>query len=68
MIKLIGDNDVFEAIKLMDKSTKGKEHLGYERNESIWIQYFTSLVEKQKESQTIRIALSQNRIKTDTSG
>jgi len=49
MIKLIGDNDVFEAIKLMDKSTKGKEHLGYERNESIWIQYFTSLVEKQKE-------------------
>ena len=49
MIKLIGDNDVFEAIKLMDKSTKGKEHLGYERNESIWIQYFTSLVEKQNE-------------------
>jgi len=49
MIKKIEDNDVFEAIKLMDKSTKDNNYYGYERNESTWIQYFLSLVEKQKE-------------------
>jgi len=49
MIKKIEDNNVFEAIKLMDKSTKDNNYYGYERNESVWIQYFLSLVEKQKE-------------------
>jgi len=49
MIRKIEDNDVLEAIKLMDKSTKDHKYLGYDRNETIWIQYFLSLVEKQKE-------------------
>ena len=49
MIKKIEDNDVFKAIELMNKSTKDSEYFGYDRNESIWIQYFTSLVEKQNE-------------------
>jgi len=49
MIRKIGDNDVFEAIKLMDKSTQDNEYAGYDRNESVWIQFFTSLVEEQKE-------------------
>lgn len=49
MIKKIEDNNVLEAIQLMDKSTKENEYFGYHRNESIWIQYFLSLVEKQKQ-------------------
>jgi len=49
MIRLIEDNDVLEAIKLMDESEKYNDYYGYARNESIWIQYFTSLVERQKE-------------------
>ena len=49
MIKLIGDNDTFEAIQLMNKSTKDNEYFGYDRNESVWIQYFLALVEKQRE-------------------
>ena len=49
MIKKIEDNDVYEAIQLMDKSTKDNDYYGYKRNESVWIQYFLSLVEKQKE-------------------
>lgn len=50
MIKRILDNDVFEAIKLMNKSTNDNDYKGYERNESVWISYFLSLVQKQKES------------------
>jgi len=48
MIKLIEDNNVFEAISLMNVSTQG-QHYGYERNEAIWIEFFLSLVKKQKE-------------------
>ena len=48
MIKKIEDNNVLEAIQLMDKSTDGKEY-GYDRNEAVWIKFFLSLVEKQKE-------------------
>jgi len=47
MIRTIKDNDVLEAIKLMDKSTRDNEYFGYSRNESVWIQYFLSLVERQ---------------------
>ncbi len=48
MIKLIEDNNVFEAIKLMNDSTQNQFY-GYEKNEAIWIEYFLSLVKKQKE-------------------
>jgi hypothetical protein len=50
MIKVIEDNDVFEAIQLMNKSNKDNNYFGYTRNESIWIKYFVTLVEKQKET------------------
>ena len=49
MIKYIEDNNVFEAIQLMDKSVSRREYFGYKRNEAVWIEYFLSLVRKQKE-------------------
>jgi len=49
MIKIIKDNDVFEAIKLMNKSCQDNEYKGYERNEAVWISFFLDLVRKQKE-------------------
>lgn len=50
MIRKLEDNDVFEAIQLMDKSTKDNSYFGYHRNEAVWIKYFVGLVEKQKET------------------
>ena len=44
MIKLIEDNDVFEAIKLMNKSTEENTYGGYERNEAIWISFFLNIL------------------------
>ena len=32
MIKYIEDNNVFEAIQLMDKSVSRREYFGYKRN------------------------------------
>lgn len=49
MIKLIEDNNVFEAISLMNKSTKENEYKGYDRNEAVWISFFLGLVKKQSE-------------------
>ena len=49
MIKLIEDNDVFECIKLMNKSTIDNNYFGYDRNEAIWIEFFLSLVKRQKD-------------------
>ena len=49
MIRTIEDNNVFEAIKLMNKSTEDNNYYGYERNEAVWIEYFLSLIKKQKE-------------------
>ena len=50
MIKLIEDNDVLEAINLMNASVDMEKYKDKRRNESVWITYFLSLVEKQKES------------------
>ena len=50
MIKRIEDNDVFEAIQLMNKSTQENTYGGYERNEAVWISFFLNIVAKQKES------------------
>jgi len=49
MIKLIGHNDVFEAIKLMNKSTMDNEYKGFDRNETVWISFLLDLVKKQAE-------------------
>ena len=57
MIKLIEDNDVFEAIKLMNKSTEENTYGGYERNEAIWISFFLNIVAKQKENNPHYIAI-----------
>lgn len=50
MIKIIGDNDVLEAINLMNASVDMEQYKDRKRNESAWINYFLNLVEKQKES------------------
>jgi len=48
MIRKIEDNNVFEAIKLMNVSTEQIKY-PYQRNEAVWIKYFLSLVERQTE-------------------
>jgi len=59
MIKLIEDNDVFEAIQLMDKSTKENTYGGYNRNEAVWISFFLNIVEKQKEGNPHYLAIGE---------
>ena len=59
MIKYIEDNDVFEAIQLMDKSTKENAYGGYERNEAVWISFFLNIVAKQKEGSPHYLALGE---------
>jgi hypothetical protein len=49
MIKPIEDNTVFEAIQLMNKSTKVNEYKGYDRNEAVWMSFFLGLVKRQNE-------------------
>jgi len=50
MIKIIGDNDVLEAINLMNASVDMDKYRDKKRNEAAWINYFLDLVHKQKES------------------
>ena len=57
MIKKIGDNDVFEAIKLMKKYVDANPAFGYDYNESAWIKYFLSIVEKQNKEDPHSIAI-----------
>lgn len=49
MIKLIGDNNVLEAINLMDASVAKGEFKSWVRNESAWITFFLELVNQQKQ-------------------
>ena len=55
MIKIIGDNNVLEAINLMNASVDMENYKDKERNESVWITYFFCLVEKQNSSRNLRI-------------
>jgi len=50
MITIIGDNDVLEAINLMNASVDMEEYKYKKRNESAWIAFFLELVHEQKES------------------
>ena len=51
MIKLIEDNNVFEAIQFMKNYTVDNgEFYGFEYNEAVWIKYFLEIVEQQKHS------------------
>src|SRR5210317_377545 len=50
MIRRLEDNDVLEAINLMNSSVDMKNYKDRKRNEKAWISYFISLIEKQKES------------------
>jgi len=59
MIKKIEDNDVFEAIQLMNKSTKENTYGGYERNEAMWISFFLNIVKKQKERDPNYLAIGE---------
>tara|TARA_R100000231_G_C5200046_1_gene127107 strand:- start:36 stop:518 length:483 start_codon:yes stop_codon:yes gene_type:complete len=59
MIKKIGDNDVFEAIQLMNKSTEENTYGGYDRNEAAWISFFLEVVAKQKEGNPHYLAIGE---------
>lgn len=59
MIKKIEDNDVFEAIQLMNKSTKENSYGGFERNEAIWISFFLKIVAKQNENNPHYLAIGE---------
>lgn len=59
MIKRIEDNDVFEAIQLMNKSTTENTYGGYERNEAVWISFFLNIVAKQKEGNPHYLAVGE---------
>ena len=59
MIKQLEDNDVFEAIQLMNKSTKENTYGGYERNEAVWISFFLDIVAKQKENNPHYLAIGE---------
>ena len=59
MIRRIEDNDVFEAIQLMNKSTKENTYGGYERNEAVWISFFLDIVAKQKENNPHYLAIGE---------
>ena len=49
MIRLIEDNDTFEAIKLMRRYTiSNGDFFGFEYNEAAWMKYFLDIVEQQK--------------------
>ena len=50
MIKRLEDNDVFEAIKLMNKSTQENSYNNTERNEAKWISFFINVVTQQKDN------------------
>jgi len=49
MIKLIGDNDVFEVLKLMNKSTE-QNNYSFERNESKWISFLLNAIQEQNKN------------------
>jgi len=46
MIKLIEDNNVFEVLKLMNKSTE-QNYYPFERNESRWITFLLNVIKEQ---------------------
>jgi len=48
MIKKIEDNNVYEAITLMNKAVTEGRHDAYKRNEYVWIQSFMSLIQEQR--------------------
>jgi len=50
MIKQLGDNDVYEAIQLMNKSTQENIYNSYTRNESKWISFLINIIDKQKDN------------------
>ena len=49
MIRLIEDNDTFDAIQLMRRYTiNNGDFFGFEYNEASWMRYFLDIVEQQK--------------------
>lgn len=58
MIRLIEDNDVFEAIQLMKKYiNQNEEFYGFNYNEAVWIKFFLSIVEEQNKKNPHYIAI-----------
>jgi hypothetical protein len=59
MIKILEDNSVFEAIQLMNKSTKENLYGGYERNETMWISFFMNIMLEQKKGNPNYLAIAE---------
>lgn len=57
MIKLIGDNNICECIRLMDTSLKKLEHQLYDRNERCWLQHIAHHVEEQNKGNALFLAI-----------
>jgi len=57
MIKLIEDNNVYEAITLMNKTVTEGKHNAYERNEYVWIQAFLTLIEEQRKENPLVLVI-----------
>ena len=57
MIKLIGDNDIYSCIELMNTSLQELDHQLYERNERCWLQHIAHHVEEQNKGNALFLAI-----------
>jgi len=56
MIKLIGDNDVFEVLTLMNKSVEQNKY-PFKRNESRWITFLLTVIKEQADANPNYLAI-----------
>ena len=56
MIKLLKDNNVFEVIKLMNKSTE-QNNYPFKRNEASWITFLISVIQEQNKENPNYLAI-----------
>lgn len=61
MIKKLGDNNVYEALKLMDIATKQNfsHTIVVERNEAKWISYFINIIQEQNKENPNYLAIGE---------
>jgi len=57
MIKLIEDNNIFEVLKLMNKSTEQNNYYLFERNENRWISFLLNVIKEQNKSNPHYLAI-----------
>jgi len=57
MIKLIEDNDMYECVQLMQKSTQDNNYQPYDRNERVWMQHLARHIEEQAANNPLYLAI-----------